>query len=942
MNPLKRLHEYGQSVWMDFLDRQFVGNGSFKRLVDEDGVSGVTSNPTIFRKAIISGSEYDSSLNSTIAGSDCDAMRLYEHVAIEDIRSAADILLPVYRSTGGADGFVSLEVSPYLANDTDGTVAEARRLWNEVARPNVMIKVPGTEAGVPAIRQLLGEGININITLLFARHVYRQVAEAYIAALEQLTAAGGDARRLASVASFFVSRIDTAVDKLIDAKIKQRPDQKLADLRGRIAVANAKLAYQDYKQLFSGSRWDALQQRGARVQRLLWASTSTKNPAYRDVMYVEDLIGPDTINTMPIETIEAFRDHGKVANTIEADIPAAQQQLNLLEKFGISLNEVTDKLTVEGVKSFAESFDGLLAGVEQRRAQTLGAALNRYSASLDKATAEAVQNTLEEWTKAGKIRDLWGKDANLWTGTDEDKWLGWLNAVDDSRAQIQKIDALASGLQKDGITNAVLLGMGGSSLGAEVFARTFGARKQWPVLHVLDSTHPQAIREVEGKIDLAKAAFIVSSKSGTTLEPNILMDYFWDRVEKVKKGAAAPRFVAITDPGSQLERVAKERHFRHVFSGNPAIGGRYSVLSVFGLVPAAISGVDVSRLLESAAKMVRSCDRHVPPEQNPGVLLGVALGTLAKSGRDKVTIIASPRIADFGAWLEQLLAESTGKQGKGLIPIDAEPLTSPDGYGRDRLFAYLRLDRESDVDQDNAVAALEKAGQPVLRFAIADPYDIGQEFFRWEMATAIAGGVIGINPFDQPDVEASKVKTRALMKDAAKAAPETPLFAEDGIRLYGGGPAMGMLNSRGNSLSGVLKQFFAATKPGDYCALLAYLNPNSTVKSTLQQIRVNIRDRKKIATCAEIGPRFLHSTGQAYKGGPNTGAFLQITSDYEPDLPVPGQSYTFGKVIEATARGDFEVLNERSRRALHIHLAGDGSSGLMKLEQAISDALAQG
>ena len=940
MNPLKSLNECGQSVWMDFLDRKFVGNGSFKRLVDEDGVSGVTSNPTIFRKAIISGSEYDQSINSTVASADTDAMRLYEHVAIEDIRSAADVLLPVYRSTGGADGFVSLEVSPYLANDTDGTIAEARRLWNEVARPNIMIKVPGTEAGLPAIRRILGEGINVNITLLFARPVYRKVAEAYIAALEQFTAAGGDPRRLASVASFFVSRIDTAVDKLIDAKIKQRPDAALADLRGKIAIANAKLAYQDYKQLFSGSRWDALQQRGARVQRLLWASTSTKNPAYRDVLYAEELIGPDTVDTMPLETLEAFRDHGRAANTIEADIPAAQKQLDSLEKSGISLEEVTGKLTVEGVRSFAESFDDLLAGVEQRRAQSLGHALNRYSASLDKAAAGAVQNTLDEWQKAGNIRRLWNKDPSLWTGTDEGKWLGWLQAVSDSRAQAQEINALAASLQKESISNAVLLGMGGSSLGAEVFARTFGARPEWPALHVLDSTHPETIRAVEGKIDLTRTVFIVSSKSGTTLEPNILMDYFWDRVEKVKKGSAATHFIAITDPGSQLERVAKERGFRHVFLGNPAIGGRYSVLSVFGIVPAAISGVDIVRFLDSAAKMVRSCDRHVPPEPNPGVSLGAALGTLAKSGHDKLTIIASPRIADFGAWLEQLIAESTGKQGKGLIPVDAEPLGSPDCYGRDRVFAYLRLDSEFDADQDDAVAALEKAGQPVLRFSIADPNDISQEFFRWEMATAIAGAVIGIDPFNQPDVETSKVKTRALMKDGADAAPETPLFADNGIKLYTGSQTAGMLNARGNSLSGVLKQFFSEIRPGDYCALLAYLNSNADVRQALQQIRHAIRDRKKVATCAEIGPRFLHSTGQAYKGGPNTGVFLQITSDYQPDLPVPGQSYSFGEVIQATARGDFEVLNERGRRSLHVHLAGNGASGLMQLEQAISDALA--
>lgn len=938
MNPLKSLHACGQSAWLDFLARKFVAGGDLERLVHDDGVSGITSNPTIFRKAIMSGDEYNDSLNARIAQADCDAMALYEHLAIADIRSAADTLLPVYRETGGADGFVSLEVSPYLALETESTLAEARRLWKEVARPNIMIKVPGTEAGVPAIAQLLSEGININVTLLFARDMYRKVAEAYLGALERFTAAGGDPRRLASVASFFVSRIDSAIDKRIDAKLKQAPDSELAELRGKIAIANAKLAYQDYKQLFSGARWDALANRGARVQRLLWASTSTKNPAYRDVVYVEQLIGPSTVNTMPLETLEAFRDHGRAEQTIEADIAAAHQHLERLERSGISLKEVTDQLTTEGVQLFADSFDDLLAGVEQRRAEALGDRLNRYSAALDQSASAGLQETLGHWRESGNIRRLWRGDATLWTGSDESRWLGWLRAADDSRAQLAELIQMATALQKDGITGAVLLGMGGSSLGAEVFARTFGARAGWPVLHVLDSTDPAAIRAVESRIDLTKTVFIVSSKSGTTLEPNILMDYFWDRVESTENGLAPSRFVAITDPGSQLARLAKERGLRHLFLGNPEIGGRYSVLSVFGLVPAAVSGVDVTKLLDSTATMVRACDPNVPPQQNPGVLLGAALGTLAKSGRDKVTIIASPGIADFGAWLEQLLAESTGKEGKGLIPVDAEPLGAPASYGSDRVFAYLRLDRAFDARQDEVVAALESAGQPVLRCALADVYDIGQEFFRWEIATAVAGAVIGINPFNQPDVEASKVKTRALMKSGAAAGSEVPLVQADGIELLAEGRTAQELKSAPASLSGVLKAFLA-TQTGDYCAVLAYLDPVPEVVGTIQRIRGLLRDRKHIATCAGIGPRFLHSTGQAYKGGPNSGIFLQITGEYQPDLPVPGHPYTFRNVIEATALGDFEVLNERGRRALHVRISGDTAKGLQELERLVSLAL---
>ena len=942
MNPLKALHDCGQSVWLDFLARRFIRDGSLQRLVDRDSLSGVTSNPTIFRKAIMSGSDYDASLNAALSRAGCDAMQLYEHVAIEDIRSAADVLLPVYRNSGGADGFVSLEVSPYIASDTQRTISEARRLWSEVARPNIMIKVPGTEPGIPAIRQLLGEGININITLLFARTMYRQVAQAYIDALGQLAEAGADLRRIASVASFFVSRIDTAVDKLIDEKLKINPgDSGLAALKGRIAIANARLAYQDYKQLFSGPVWDRLKQRGARVQRLLWASTSTKNPAYPDVMYVDELIGPDTINTLPQETLEAFRDHGRVAQTLDSSIPAATQMVQTLDRKGIDLQQVTQKLTDEGVQLFADSFDDLLSGMEQRRAQALGTALNRYAEKLGTDAEKAVQALRSEWRKNGNIRRVWRGDAKIWTGSDEANWLGWLHAVEDSTKQLDEIRAVAADIRKQGITSAVLLGMGGSSLGAEVLAKSFGPQANWPVLHVLDSTDPAAISDIERGIDLSKSLFIVSSKSGTTLEPNILMEYFWDRVERTGGRNAGSRFIAITDPDSKLARTAGERSFRHIFRGNPAIGGRYSVLSVFGIVPTAIAGIDVERLLDSAGKMVRSCGPYVPPDQNPGVLLGSALGALARQGRDKVTIFCSGKVESFGAWLEQLLAESTGKHGKGIIPVDAEPPGAPGVYGRDRQFVSLGLDDETDSARQRALTALEESGHPVVRIVMRDVHDIGQEFFRWEMATAIAGSIIGVNPFDQPDVEASKVKTRALMQHPETARhPDAQLFQKDGISVFASGETARILSGIGrNSLAGFLGGLLSTAKADDYCALLAYLDPAHDVMDALRRMRVDIRDRKKIATCVGIGPRFLHSTGQAYKGGPNTGIFIQITGEHDQDLAVPGHSYSFGVVLDATACGDFDVLNERGRRALHVHIAGDPGTGLKKLQQAVSEAL---
>jgi transaldolase/glucose-6-phosphate isomerase len=484
--------------------------------------------------------------------------------------------------------------------------------------------------------------------------------------------------------------------------------------------------------------------------------------------------------------------------------------------------------------------------------------------------------------------------------------------------------------------------MGGSSLGPEVLAETFGRQPGRPELLVLDSTDPAQIRTVESKIDPAETLFIVSSKSGSTVEPNILKQYFFERVEAaVGAELAGSRFIAITDPGSKLEKVAERDEFRHVAFGKPSIGGRYSVLSDFGMVPAAAMGLDVGRFLAVTQMMVRSCGADVPPADNPGVVLGTILGLSGKLGRDKVTIVASPGIGDFGAWLEQLLAESTGKKGRGLIPIDAEPLGTPDVYGQDRLFAYVRLTGEADARQDEAIAAVERAGHPVLRIAVADRYHIGQEFFRWEIATAVAGAILGINPFDQPDVEASKVKTRELTAAYEKSGnlpPEAALFEENGLTLFADAKNSEALG-KARTLVGYLEAHFKRLRAGDYCAILAYVERNKHHRDVLQIIRRTIRDDKRVATCLGFGPRFLHSTGQAYKGGPNTGVFLQITCDDASDLKVPGQSFTFGVVKAAEARGDFEVLAERDRRVLRVHLGPHVAAGLTILKESVRQAL---
>jgi transaldolase/glucose-6-phosphate isomerase len=903
VNPFDSLHDAGQAVWLDFLSRRFIAEGGLRQLVEHDRLAGVTSNPTIFEKAIAGSSDYDASLKEAEQQGDLDVMALYVRLAIEDIRQAADVLRPVYEATRGADGFVSLEVSPYLADDTEATVAEARRLSQAVARDNVMIKVPATRAGLPAIRRLTAEGIKVNITLLFSQLVYEEVVEAYLSGLEQLIARGGDAARMASVASIYVSRNDVAVDRIAGEP-----------LRGKVAIANAKLAYQRYKRLFAGPRWEKLRAKGARVQRLLWASTGTKNPAYSDVLYVEELIAPDTVNTIPPATMDAFRDHGRVRLSLEQGIDDAERVMAALDRQGISIGAVTAKLTEDGVQTFKDAFDKLLGALARKRAALLGEKLDRQEVRLPAALEKPVADSLESWRREGNVRRLWAGDAALWSGQDEAKWLGWLDIVDKQRKRLSTLEALGADIRAEGFTHIVLLGMGGSSLGPEVLGGIFGRGR--PELRVLDSTDPAQIRAVEASVDLARTLFIVSSKSGSTLEPNILEQYFFERVK-----AAGAHFIAVTDPGSSLQKLAEHKRFRHIAYGEPSIGGRYSVLSDFGMVPAVAIGLDIGRLLGAAQRMVRSCGENVPPAENPGVVLGTVMGVLAKSGRDKLTIVASPGIAGFGAWLEQLVAESTGKLGRGLIPVDAEPLGPPPVYGQDRLFAYLRLPGEADAQQDEAIDALERAGHPVVRITVNERYHIGQEFFRWEIATAVAGAILEINPFDQPDVEASKVRTREL----------TSAYEKTGKL-----PPEGNHGKHREALAAHLESL----RPGDYFALLAYVERNAPHQDALTAIRRMVRDGKHVATCLGFGPRFLHSTGQAYKGGPNSGVFLQLTCDDADDLEVPGQKYTFGLVKAAQARGDLEVLGERGRRVLRVHLGADVATGLAALLEAVREALA--
>ena len=944
MNPLQQLEACGQSPWVDHLSRAFLVGGGLKKLVENDGVKGLTSNPSILEKAIAETDEYAQAIADFQATADHDVSAIYEHLAIEDIQSAADALRGVYDRTDRRDGYVSLECSPYLAHDTAATVTEALRLWAAVARPNLMVKVPATPEGVVAIRRLVGRGLNVNVTLLFSIDVYEEVVEAYLSGLEQLRDVDGDLSRVGSVASFFVSRIDRAVSARLDAL-----GQKLQTehLHGVAAIASAQIAYDRYSTVFSSPRWRLLAASGARTQRLLWASTSPKDPAFKDTKYADALVGRDTVDTMPMATLDAFRDHGAAtADAIRLDAGNARATLAELTLLGVSMAEVTEQLLKQGVQGFADAFDKLLGAVALRRSEARKDSSQEINLGAPELIA-AFDAEAEYWRKGGRIRRLWSGDKTLWSGADEDKWTGWLGNVEHELSDVEALQSFAAEVKSRGFKHVVLLGMGGSSLGPEVLAETFGPQPGWPKFHVLDATDPSQIRSIDAAIDIARTLFIVSSKSGSTLEPNIFMDYFMARVKSAlgadKVGSS---FVAVTDPGSPLEKAAKRAGFLHIFKGVASIGGRYSVLSKFGLVPSAAVGVDVKRLLESTRAMQRSCGADVLPAQNPGVRLGIALGVAAtRFQRDKVTVIAAPEIADLGAWLEQLLAESTGKLGRGLIPLAGEPLGGPETYGADRFFVHLELQGKPDQTQRDAVAAIKRAGHPVVRIDVKDVWSLGGEFFRWEIAVAVAGSILGINPFNQPDVEASKVGARAMTDAYEKThrlPDEMPIFRANGVALYAD-PRNATELGRHNSLTGYLRSHFgrvnAGGPAGDYLALLAYVERNVAHTRALTEMRARIRDRTRAATCLGFGPRFQHSTGQAYKGGPNSGVFLQITCDDSRDIDVPGRAYSFGVVKATQASGDLAVLVARGRRALHVHLK-DVDAGLAELGVALDEALA--
>lgn len=866
MGSLHDLAATGQSVWYDNIRRALLDSGELASYLDRYAVTGVTSNPTIFEQAIAGGGDYDEAIAAALSEGIDDPEAVFWRLAIRDIQDTADLLAPVHQETEGLDGYVSLELPPRLIHDTDGSIEMALELARRVDRPNLMVKVPGTTAGMGAIEELIARGVHVNVTLLFSLSQWSDTAEAYLRGLERRKEAG-QALSVASVASFFVSRIDAAANPSL-------PDE----LRNHLAVANAQLAYVAYRDLLDTPRWQELAAAGAQPQRLLWASTSAKDPHLDDGFYVQALAAAGTVNTMPEPTMLAFDRDGEVTGTLGRDIAAAEKVAAAASEAGVGLESLGRRLQQEGDESFAASFDNLLDCIRTKLA-AMGTAAEHTEAHLAPIASEVADATAELQRREVVTR-LWKRDHTAWQDdpTEVADRLGWLTSPGELAEEVAELERFTEQARADGLTHAVVLGMGGSSLFPLVVARSLARPARGLELHVLDSVDPQAIARVAAELPAEHTLVVASSKSGTTAETRSLLEWFWQRHPDPSS------FAVISDPDTPLAELGRERGFRRVFANRADIGGRYSALSHFGLVPAALAGADVAELLRRAGWMLSACADCVPDNDHPGLELAGILAGAVRAGRDKLTLLVDPALDGFGMWLEQLVAESTGKHGTGLLPVVGEPLGAPEVYGQDRLFVQIGGD-------PRLLDAVTAAGHPAYHLPVADPLAIGAEVLRWEIAIALTGAALGINPFDQPDVEAAKQAARRAL-DEGVSEPEVE----------------------------AIDPLLARLEHGDHLAFQAYLDPADPVVAEMEEVRARLRDRYRVATTLGVGPRYLHSTGQLHKGGPNTGVFLQVVGDDTDDLDIPGERFTFGALKRAQAAGDLAALHERGRRAARVSL----------------------
>lgn len=916
MNNSMSVKELGQSIWYDNIERKMLRDGSMKKMIEEGQIYGVTSNPSIFESALKNSTAYDDVLQS-LAWAGMSSDEIYAELVKEDIQQAADLFLPLYNVNGGQDGLVSVEINPLYAYDAKKSIEEGHNLWSQIGRKNIMIKVPATIEGLEVITELISSGINVNATLIFSVERYKQVIEAYIHGLEKRVADNQLVDSIASVASFFVSRIDTAVDQLLDGVIASpsKLSQEAANTKGRIAVSNARIAYQAYLEQFSSERFVALQKHGANPQKPLWASTGTKDPKYSDTLYVDNLVASGSVNTIPPKTLVAFLDHGQPRLSIEENLEQSWSDMELLEKLGIDFAAVTSQLEDEGVDKFKQAHLALLNIVEGKRTHFVHC-LN--------GLANNLQTALKNADSDKSVSRMYAHDPLYWTD-DESGFeeirnrLGWLGLPSQQLALVPELEAFRQELLAEGFTDAFVLGMGGSSLAPEVISQAIAANLEHGrglKLQIIDTTNPEEIAfRCEG-IDLPKTIFVVSSKSGGTSETLSAMTYFWAELEKFGVKNPGNNFVAITDPDTSLQHLAESKNFRKVFNARPDVGGRYSVFTHFGLVPAAIMGVDLHHFLNEAIEAEHQGLETVPYPANANLLLGLLIGEGAKAGKDKLTFIAESYSTHLVPWLEQLIAESSGKDRKGILPVEGEETLETLDYPSDRIFVYLHVDGEK-----RAIAStLIEKGFTLVEISIQDPYQLAKEFYRWEYATAVACAVLKVNAFDQPNVQLSKTITKDVIKqyqEKGRLEDGTPIWENDEIAVYGF-PVPGF--DQVDNLSEVLNVYGQTVQDDGYIALNAFVARLTKNENLLQGLRTMLLNRFNKATTLGFGPRFLHSTGQLHKGGQDGGLFITFTKDSPIDFDIPGEGMSFATLQRAQALGDIEALRQKGKRVIRIHL----------------------
>lgn len=912
MKPTEAVREYGQSIWYDFIERRMIWSGRLHHMVAQEGLRGVTSNPSIFEKAMGGSEDYGPAM-AALARAGATPAETFEALAVEDIQWACDVFREVYDSSKGLDGYVSLEVSPHLAYDALGTIEDAHRLWSTVSRDNLMVKVPGTEPGLEAIEQLLADGLNINVTLLFSVERYQQVFRAHERALHRRLAAGLPVDHVASVASFFVSRIDGVVDPLLVEKAPR--------LQGKVAIANAERAHAFYRHAIETPEHKTLVQAGAKPQRLLWASTSTKNPSYPDTLYVDRLIGPDTVNTVPAATYEAFNDHGSPKPGLEGD---GGRVLDELPGLGVDLSQICADLETKGVLQFADAFDRLIGAVAQRRSALLDGRLCTLNLELG-ALQSAYEGTCARLDEASVARRLWERDGHLFSSDDGTAqgaaaYMGWLDAVDDMEARIEELDELQDDILESGVESVVLMGMGGSSLAPDVFRRMLPQVDQAPELVVLDGTHPASVQRVLDLMAEGELAFIVASKSGGTAEVVAFHDVVAANVQVEEDEVPGDRFIAITDPGTALEERAVDEDFWAVIHGDPEIGGRFSALSPFGLVPAVAMGLDAADLLERARLMVGSCGPELRSADNEGLRLAAALGAGVEAGRNKLVLHCSPGAEPLGDWLEQLIMESTGKSGKGVVVVQGRS----ESDGPDRMHVCFAVGEEPMPEVEG----------PQVGIRMPEAADLVQEMFRWEFATAALGHLLGINPFDQPDVQASKTITKELL--ATEGSLPTPtsarVVAEEGpwkLETFSDDAPSGELVASLGALA-------SSVGVPAYLAVHAFIDMSEEARAAVGSFRDALARKTEAVTTFGFGPRYLHSTGQLHKGGPDGGVFLQLWDEPEQDVALPGRDYGFERLLRAQELGDLQALLDAGRRVFRLGLGRDPVKALRALTDRLN------